>query len=121
VVESPHPYPPGHRVVKRTLTFPGASHVALCFDPRCSTPNGNDQLRLFYGAINSHAMACFHNNLTLTDVDMKFEVENGVFYGSGMTSLQPSPQTRMLRRFSLCSQPSEATGRAAPYWCAAAP
>lgn len=37
VLETPHPYPGGDRVFLRTVHVPGATHLAICFDPRSST------------------------------------------------------------------------------------
>ena len=57
LLESPHPYPSSPRVVKQTLTIPGATHIAWSFDPRSSSHNGSDALRFFYDQAMKYGMA----------------------------------------------------------------
>lgn len=45
VVETSHNYAPNSQEERR-VNFPGASHVCLTFDPRCSTEAGQDTLQL---------------------------------------------------------------------------
>ena len=56
-IETPHPYPSSPRVIKQTLTIPGATHIAWSFDPRSSSHNGSDALRFFYDPHMKYGMA----------------------------------------------------------------
>lgn len=46
LLESSHPYPGGDKVFYRSLYLSGANVISICFDPRSSTINKNDSLKV---------------------------------------------------------------------------
>ena len=47
IVETPHPYPPGFRFLKETISFPDADAVVVTFDPLCATKGSMDSIYLY--------------------------------------------------------------------------
>ena len=78
LIESPHPYPSGPRVVKQTVTIPGATSIAWTFDPRSASHNGSDALRYYY------------------DREMKYGMAVGPFFGNERDSSSSWPRTTII-------------------------
>jgi hypothetical protein len=56
-VETSHPYKFGANSLRRTVAFPGATHVALTFSSDCCTRNVQDDLRVYAGGGGGPALA----------------------------------------------------------------
>ena len=78
LIESPHPYPSGPRMVEQTVTIPGATSIAWTFDPRSASHNGSDALRYYY------------------DREMKYGMAVGPFFGNERDSSSSWPRTTII-------------------------